>query len=447
MVQRPLARAALAILVIALAACGGGSSPQAEEPDKPASAESPADARVTLDAYSATRTSAVVNAVVPEDTLRAALALALPPLQDEVFTSGGQVTMASRAIVLPALQAARIDVLRASAAGETLAQLEAALPAAATADATRALRDGVSRQLWAPTSALFAPSFLASTDTGGRASVPWQASPIQDGSAAMDPLTEFGDISHLNLAPETRLLIGQRFDLDAWANGQAVAFDGVGVVSPDSWYTAPMVAFEGPGGTLTGADHTATATWVGAYLWVSVRPLGDEPLYVGLSAASLGSALLAAWSAFPAPEGLLTQSRQVWPQQGMTLEDRSMLPAAIALPYSAVQANLSGLDGGGTYLTEIARATSLVIDSAGLRVSGAQAMEFTFSADNQHGGGSYGVGVVRVETPPYQVPLRCPRAVADWRGAYLALIDRAGRIVLVASLPDARGVAVVCTPI
>lgn len=457
MTQHQLGIAALATLLLALAACGGGSSPQTPEPaavvaattPEPApvaSAATPADARVTLDFYSRDRTAGVAKAIASLDTLRAALALGLPPLQNSVITPSGETTVAVRAIVFPALQAARIDVLRAAAVGATLVEVEAALPAAAGADATRALLDGVSRRFFAPVSASFNRNFLASTDTGGSAAAPWQAIQIQDWSAASAVLAEFGAVSEQKLVPQTRLVIGQRFDAKAPANGQAVAFDGVGVRSPDFWYTAPMVALEGRGGMLNGVDSTATATWVGDHLWVSMRPLGNEPLHQGLPPASLSSALLAVWSAFAVPETLLSRSRQVWPQQAMTLEDRSRLPTGIALPYSALQANLSGLDGGGTYLTETAHEASIAIDTAGLRASGTQAMAFTFSAENLYGGGSDAGSVTTID-PPFTVTPPCPRAESDWRGAYLALIDRAGRLLLVASLPDASGVETRCLPI
>lgn len=447
MSERRYGVAALATLLSTLAACGGESNPPVADVVTASSAGAIAESRITLDAYSASRTPSVPKALSSADALRATLALALPPLQDTLTTTSGQYPIALSAIVFPAIQAARLDVLRAATAGDTLAELEAALPSAVTLDATRTLLAGVSRKLWASASAQFTSSFLASTDTGGSSWSPWQAIRIQDWPAAFLELADFGSVSDLNLRPQTRLVIGHRFDAEALAGGQAVAFDGVGVRSPDNWYTAPMVAFEGPGGILQGDDYVAAATWIGDRLWVSLRPRGNTPLYRGLPPASLNSALNAAWSTYPAPEGLVSRSRQVWPQQMSTLEDRSRLPAGIALPYSEIRANLSGLDGGGTYLKETARAASLAIDTVGLRVSGAQAMAFSFSVDNTYGGGSYGSGSTLFNLAPFAVLPRCPRAEADWRGAYLALIDRSGRLLFVASLPDAPSAASACTPL
>lgn len=445
--------AALVALLLALAACGDGSSPpptvtvdspttstESLPPTVTATPTEPlADPRVTLAAYSQDRAASVPEVVAPEVALRAALALALPQLQPTSSTMDGPVLYASTGIVLPALQAARIDVLRAAAAGDTLAEVTAALPAEASGDVTRALLDGVSRHLWAPASALFNRSFLASIDTGGSAVEPWRATEVVDWPAGVTGLAGFGSVTDLKLSADTRLVIGQRFEANAPANGHAVEFEGVGVRSPNRWYTAPMVALEGPGGTLRSDDYVATATWVGDHLWVSLRPPGDQPLYYGLPPATLNAALLAVWSAYPAPEGMTSQSAQVWPRVTMTLENRSRLPAGIVLPYDKVHANLSGLDGGGTFLTETIREGSLAIDTAGLRAAGAQAMAFTFSPDNLYGLGSVSTNV----TADWWMP-DCPRAVADWRGAYLALIDRAGRLLLVASLPDAGDAATNC---
>jgi hypothetical protein len=432
---------ALVALLLALAACGGGSSP----PATATPAETPVDSRVTLAAYVQNHAASAPELVAPDATLRAALALALPALQSTVSTANGDVLVADHAIVLPALQAARVDVLRVAAAGDTLAELEAALPAEASRDAVRPLLDGISRSLWAPTAALFERGFLASTDTGGAAAEPWRAMEVTDWSAAAAALADFGSVDALHLVADTRLVIGQRFHANALANGQAVAFDGVGLRRADRWYTAPMVALEGPGGTLLGEGYTATATWVGDHLWVSLRPPGDAPLYEGVPPATLSTALLEVWSAYSASGNVKSRSTQVWPQVTMALEDRSRLPAGIALPYDAVHANLSGLDGGGTFLTETTHSASLTIDTAGLHAAGAQAMAFTFSVANEHGGG-YASGGQWVVLPVVW-PTSCPRAAADWRGAYLALIDRAGRLLLVASLPDAGSAATECMPI
>ena len=115
----------------------------------------------TQEAYSKDRSAAVATTAAPQDVLRAALALAVPPLQSSLFTSNGPITWAEQAIVFPALQAARMDVLRAASAGDTLAEVQAAVPTAASLDVTRSLLSGLSRQLWAsallPSSAVFWP--------------------------------------------------------------------------------------------------------------------------------------------------------------------------------------------------------------------------------------------------------------------------------------------------
>lgn len=441
--------AAWMALLLALAACGGGSGPPPSASATPARAA--ADARVTLAAYSRERVAGVPAAAAPDAApdavLSAALALALPPLQGWLHTTSGGIWYAEAAVVLPALQAARLDVLRAAAAGSTLAEVEAALPAAASDHATQVLLDGVARRLWAPASARFNRSFLKSTDRRGSAFEPWRAAVFVDWSDAAADLAEFGDADGLELSAQTRLLIGQSVSAHAPVAGQMTAFEGVGEHTRGGWYTAPMLALEGPGGTLRGVDHVATATWVGETLWVSLRPPGDEPLFDGLSPATLGAALLAAWSAFPAPEAVSSRSTQIWPQLTMMLDNRSRRPPGIELPYHEVQADLSGLDGGGTFLTETTRPASLAIDTQGLRIVGELAMAFTFSVANQHGGGSYGINSELLLVPSIVFPGPCPRATADWRGAYLALIDRAGRLLLVATLPDVGRGTTACRPI
>ena len=244
------------------------------------------------------------------------------------------------------------------------------------------------------------------------------------------------------------MVIGQRFDMQSVSNAQALGFEGLGESAQDGWYTAMMVAFEGPGGSVNVDGYSATATWVGEHLWVSLRPPGNKPLLEGLAPSALSAALLAVWSAYQSPQGLVTRSRQVWPQLTTTLVDRGKLPVGIVLPYNPVSANLGGLDGGGTYLTETARAAALSIDTGGLRASGAQAMAFTFSAENMFSN-SYGSGVTTTLINPTFNFTPCPRAVPDWRGAYLALMDRAGRLLLLATLPKPTGAVALtrCVPV
>lgn len=460
--------AALTALPPLLVACGGGSGEDAAQADTalpaaaaPAASQASqtsqttpvtpdvpsAGAPVSLQAYAAARSGATEPVLPAAEALRAGLALALPPLQVAVQGGSGSYWSTDTAVVLPGLQAARLAVLRAASAGETLAELQAALPTGLGPNTAEALLAGVSRQLFAPASAQFDPRFLAATDLPGSAGAArWQATTVQDGASATAALGGYGDASPLALSSQTRLVIGQRFAVDAAAGGQAVAFDGVGVRSPDTWYTAPMVALEGPGGTLLGEDYTVTATWVGDHLWLSLRPRGDAPLFQGLAPASLAAGLSAAWAAYATPASLVQRSRQVWPRQTLAPEDRSRLPAGITLPYDRLRANLQGLDGGGTYLVETVGAASLTVDAAGLRASGAQAMAFNFSPDNGYGGGSTGAGATQV-LPEFSIPSACPRAEPDWRGAYLALIDRAGRLLLVATLPNADAVATTCARI
>ena len=439
---RLAALSALATAALALAACNSEPNVRASGPSTDA-APAATISKITLEAYSKDRSAAVATtAAAPQDLLRAALTLAVPPLQSSVFTSNGPITLAEQAIVFPALQAARMDVLRAASAGDTLAEVQAAVPTAASLEATRSLLGGLSRQIWASASATFARSFLASTEISGAPASGWQANTVLDWSSPLAALAEFGPTSDLSLVPQTRMVIGQRFDLQSVSNAQALGFEGLGESAQDGWYIAMMVAFEGPGGSVNVDGYSATATWVGEHLWVSLRPPGNKPLLEGLAPSTLSAALLAVWSAYPSPQGLVTRSRQVWPQLTASLVDRGKLPVGIVLPYNPVSANLGGLDGGGTYLTETARAAALSIDTGGLRASGAQTMAFTFSAENMFSN-SYGYGVItlqpNVQITPSVFLTPCPRAVPDWRGAYLALIDRAGRLLLLATLPKPTG--------
>lgn len=451
--HRGLARigAAAAVTVFGLAACGGGENvvPAAAEapavPSAPSAPSGVSDPPTTVTAFAASRaaaTPAAAPAVEPAALLQAATALALPALQTVVTGVSGDTVVADAAIVLPGLQAARIDVLGAAAAGATLTELAAALPSAVTDATVQALTQGVSRKLWASPTGRFERGFLAATETFGT-SATWQNVEVADVGIAFAAVADYGPTGSLDLGVDTRLVIGQRFDAEAAIPGaQVTPFVGVGQRTPDTWYTAPMLALEGPGGTLTGDSWVAVATWVGEHLWVALRPPGDAALYAGVPWVGLQAALRAAREAFPAPEGVTSRSTQVWPQATFTLENRSRLPSGVVLPYDKTAANLSRLDGGGTYLRETFLDASLTIGPAALVVAGAQAMAFTFSVTNPYGGSS-SVGVITTN-PGFDFPPACPRAMADWRGAYLAVIDRAGRMVLAASLPTAGAAATTC---
>ena len=192
---------------------------------------------------------------------------------------------------------------------------------------------------------------MASTEIGGAPTAAWQANTVLDWSSPLAALAEFGPTSDLSLVRQTRMVIGQRFDMQSVSNAQALGFEGLGESAQDGWYTAMMVAFEGPGGSVNGDGYSATATWVGEHLWVSLRPPGNKPLLEGLAPSALSAALLAVWSAYPSPQDLVTKSRQVWPQLTTSLVDRGKLPTGIVLPFNTVWANLGGVDGGGMYLT------------------------------------------------------------------------------------------------
>ena len=210
---------------------------------------------------------------------------------------------------------------------------------------------GLSRQLWASASATFKHSFLASTEISGAPTSGWLAKTVLDWSALLAALAEFGPTSDLSLVPQTRMVLGQRFDVQSLSNARALGFEGLGESAQDGWYTAMMVPFEGPGSGVNVDGYSATATWVGEHLWVSLRPPGNKPLLEGLAPSALSAALLAVWSAYPSPQDLVTKSRQVWPQWTTSLVDRGKLPIGIVLPFNTVWANLGGVDGGCMYLT------------------------------------------------------------------------------------------------
>ena len=128
---------------------------------------------------------------------------------------------------------------------------------------------GLSRQLWASAPATFERSFLASTEISGAPASGWQANTVLDWSAPLAALAEFGPTSDLSLVPQTRMVLGQRFDMQSLSNARALGFEGLGESAQGGWYTAMMVPFEGAGSGVNGDDHSATATWVGVHRWVS----------------------------------------------------------------------------------------------------------------------------------------------------------------------------------
>lgn len=310
--------------------------------------------------------------------------------------------------------------LEAAARGDTLAALNAQLPAAEPL-VRAALQRGLSRSLRASASATFEPSFLDAVTTASEPGT-WAA-------LTLNPLTP----QQLAFEPNLRLAITDSVG-GTWAWPSAGAYDGVHQFPNGHRIKVPMLRVRGPVLEQAGNGYEASSMAVGKGHWlVRVVPNGTP---AALGAAGLSAALaavvptLTSEAAARAPQGTW-QVPATGTAQTAGLDDRRGMVSAM----NQVSADLRGLDGGGTYLKAPAGSGSLALGPTGLRYQALQPFEFIFSPLNIHGSGGYSAGSVFVSSTFIDFILPpCPSERADLRPYFLALVQPGGNIAMLARL-------------
>jgi hypothetical protein len=318
----------------------------------------------------------------------------------------------------------------AAAYGQTLAELNQAV-ALPSADVVAAgLAQGVSRSISALGEGRFGPRFL-SVATG-------EAAPDTWASLSLRPLSA----TQLAADGNTRMQIDDTAQLQAsWP--QASPERGVWE-SPNGRLDVAVVRIRAPLLRHDGADYAAVGLPLAGGTWlVQITAQAHGPAWAG---TALGAALtevaavIAARAGGSGPAGTVDD----WVLPVMRLDEpqeRGSL-AGMGLAQDEVNADLRGLDAGGTYFKPSALAGSLSIGATGLEVTGALSTRFIFSPRNTHGGGSTG-GVVVTRVDPVVIspsPLpACPVGAASLKPFHLALMRPNGSISLLARVARFSG--------
>ncbi len=398
-------RQVLAALAAAslLAACGGGGS--APEPEVPA-----AERRVTLQEYLGSRVApAPAVAASGASLLDAGLAYAVPALTARLG-HGNDV------VVLPPLEAAFDNLVRSAARGSTLAELDSRRPAAGSAAVQAAQLAGIERRLWVAEGAPLRSAYLTAVDVPG---LSWQATAVGDwGAATQRDIAGVMELQELELKQQTRLVVRDSWVRSfAWPQVQTFA-----ARVADNRMLA-MLRLRGPMHYVRGVGYES---WTMA-LGEGRRLVGLVPDGIDLAAFASDRLTLARALAAAAAAELSTEGD--WELPLLALSSPAPDPG-LSLAYDRVQANLGGLDGGGSYLRSSRSVQTFGLTDYGLYFQGWQSLAFHFDSSNvgAQGDDSGGSGTTWVRTPG------CPEAVVAPRPMLLALLDDSQRLLVLVAV-------------
>jgi hypothetical protein len=457
--HRPLHLAALAA-TLALAACGGGKDDEAGQPwmqptAAPSAAETASAPRTTLAEYAAERTNLVVVQGFPSPTeeelasihrrsVERGIAQLLPQLNAAYLTDIGN------GLALPSLRSSLVNTVAAAARGDTLAQLRQHQPEESGFYARVVQTQGVQRSLWAPAGTLLDGAFLRATDMIEPLPplASWQGTEVtrRDDAGLNASLEGFSAeaLGALELGGNTRLLVVDRLNEQAaFAGAPRTLPDGVFLGADGVRRVMPMLQLPSVRHVRPGYEaHLAVGS--GHRHIVTIQPTTQ-----GLQAFAASGELATALSE------LAQMARQrtlvALPAGTMVLPVVKELGASgnarpgsgLDLASSEVNANLRGLDGGGTFLRTAELATRLSIGDGGLSMQGGHAAAFNFSPLNVYGP-TYGSDFTWFN-PEWTFQIRgesapaCPRAANDLRSLFIAVFDDDLRLVSLAGLGKLPG--------
>lgn len=437
-------------LALVLAGCGGGRDSEAGEPVLPAAQSAGVQAppqRTTLAEYAVAREQRGTvlgfpspSAAELESIHRRSVDLGIAQLTPGLLGGGN-------ALVLPPLVSSFVNTVGAAAQGTTLAELRSHHPEPGGFYASMVQTQGVTRSLWAPAGTPLLGSFLMATDRLGPLPplAAWSGTEVtQRDDARLDAALDGFDgdaLFALGLGAETRLLVIDRLQERVGFDAAKPLDDGVFLDASGTRRVLPMLRL----GAIRhrGADHVAhiATTPQGRHV-VTIQPdagdlraFGSQRLAAVLSELARMSrqqtlvALPAGTMVLPVLDNLALPGPSI-PVQGVQ-------PAA-----SEVNADLRGLDGGGTYLRMAQLANHLSIGVAGLAAQGGHAAAFTYSPLNAWGDGTAGAVFVRTPDPVFVVdgpPEACPRAEPDLRSLFIAVFDDDLRLVSLAAIGVLEG--------
>ncbi|MCV2349695.1 hypothetical protein [Paucibacter sp. Y2R2-4] len=452
---------AVSALCLLLAGCGGGggsevalvSAPNPSPPTESASASSGSGnkggelTRISLSAYALTR-QAAPNAGASDSELRmlqnASLNLAINQLQ----ASAPAGAWLGNAQASPALSASLEQLLRAAASGATLAQIPSLLPNLSAARQASVSR-WVQRDLWAPPGQTFSSAFLASSDllSGALGLTQWRAAEADFANGANlefkrslqsllpSAMSQSSDLSTLFSPPVlTRLLVldSLRTRLQ-WPEGIEVA-RGRFTNEKGRVGRVDMLRLRQGVQRFQGQDFTADVLQQDEFLLVYLRP--SSASLQAFLATGLQSALLQVLNAADAKS--LVPGELLLPLVETELSAdvaAPLLRGGLRLAQDEVNADLRGLDGGGSYARFQSPSAWLQIKASGLELRSAHLLSLIGSEKNAYGP-SYQSGSTWLETPNLNFAGACDAALSSSSG-FLLLLDRQRMVLSLNVLADA----------
>lgn len=344
--------------------------------------------------------------------------------------AGPGLRLDTNGMAVPPLYFALTHAVGHAARGDTLVALRAQVGQPSSANVEAGLMQGVSRVVSAPPDAVLSGQFMNAISMVNHPGT-LQALELQALSAAASS-------AERNLRLSIRDSISRR-----WLWPQVQAFNGTFADDLGQRSIVSMLRVSGPVLQRAAAGYGAVGlplldgTWL-----IKITP---EAAMTAWGAAGLDAALAEVAVTIAAqPATAATAGEVVLPASnafyGAGLDDRR----GMTLAMDKVNANLQGLDGGGSFLDAPAGSASLSLAVDGMTYSASQRARFEFNPLNVFGP-SYGVevttgnlvfsGGVSLWPPP------CPSVTADLRPSYLAVMHANGSIAMLTRLARFDGQA------
>lgn len=334
----------------------------------------------------------------------------------------------SNGLTMPPLYFGLAFTLEAAARGDTLLALRSAVPATSSPAVSAALRQGLQRTLRAGETTILATSFFNSVTAAGR--------PGTFGQLTLLPMTA----AQLQQEPNLRAAVSDQVSGTVpWP--QVAAYRATWAPPAGGLLDVAMLRIKGPTRSLNGGGWSGAAMALSAGQWlVKIEPTAALANWEG---TELNASLASAAEALNQP-GVAAEATWELPEMGFSSTTELNDRRGMVLAQDKVNANLRGLDGGGSYAVPSSGSASMGLSPAGFRYDGSQSVEFIFSPLNIYGPGYYSSGSVftRVE---FGLPL-CPITSVNLRPFFLALLQPSGNIALLARLSSFSGTACTNTP-
>lgn len=336
----------------------------------------------------------------------------------------------SNGLTVPPLYFGLAFTLEAAAQGDTLLALRSALPATSSPAVSAALQQGLQRTLRAGETTILATSFFNSVTAAAR---PGTFSPL-----TLLPLTA----AQLQREPNLRAAVSDQVS-GTWPWPQVAAYRATWAAPAGGLLDVAMLRIQGPSRQVNGSGWDGRAMALSGGQWlVKIEP---PAALAGWGSTELNAALATATEALNQP-GASAATDATWdlPEMGFPSTTELNDRRGMVLAQDKVNANLRGLDGGGSYAVPSGGSASMGLSATGFGYGGSQGVEFIFSPSNIYGPGSYSSGSTRI-IGGVGLPL-CPTTTVNLRPFFLAVLQPSGNIALLARLSSFSGTACTNTP-